>query len=267
MKYESKYKDLSVDESIKKYSTNLRLIAILGILAVMIDAFLVFANKINLGIYGISIFLILYIVFIFRNINWMNLNHILYTDCDPQKYLELLNILEKRDKKKRAFNTLNLSKAYGYYYTNELDLMKECLYKVNFKRQNIKILLVTINLWLNYAIKTKNEEIYNEYYNKLYNIVPKNKKEEDLIEEVKDIIKLNKCIEEKNEKEAEELIKKSEQRAKFLFTLVLNNFYKAQVNLMVGNNEEARKNLEFVIENGNTMYKKIEAEELLKTIQ
>lgn len=266
MKYKSKYKELSVEECIKKYSTNLRIIAICGILAVIFDAFLVFSDKINLLVYGVSILAIWYVVFIFKNINWMNLNHVMYTDCDPKKYIEILNILEKRDTKNRAKSTLNLSKAYAYYYTNELDLMKECLYKVNFKRQNLKVLLVTYNLWLNYAIKAKNEEIYNEYYNKLYNIVPKNKKEENLIEELKDIVKLNKCIEEKNEKEARELVEKKEKKSKFLFTDVLNNFYKAQVNLMTNNKEEAKKNLEFVIKNGNTMYKKIEAEELLKTI-
>lgn len=270
MEYSSYY-TMSAEEVAKDYFKKLKVIRIIfyaclfGLYILIFIA--IFRFKFLLLIALLLLVVISDLVFVY--VKWFNfyrLNYILFTDCDPVKYIKVFDILEQADKHKKAVSTINLNKAYGYNLLKDYPALKNCLEKVSFKRSILSREILIVNLWGNYARNTNNMQMYKaciEKVNRFQNA--KNRKAyKNSIAYLLNIWSMLDALEKEDRKTAKQLyhhIIKSENNN---MKRVQDKYYLYKIEKLYQNEQEAKEALEYVIQYGNTMKIKEEAEAYMK---
>lgn len=86
------------------------------------------------------------------------LQDILHADCDPAKYLAVLEALLRGRALRQAHATLTLECAAAHYYLDELDQSEECLERVQFRSPRHPLWLKKYNLLVLCRLKREDAE-------------------------------------------------------------------------------------------------------------
>lgn len=140
----SVYYNKSVDDVIKQYFQKLMIRRILGMLLVCGDAIIFYClmdmldrflwGILILPIYIMSLFLLLIGIKLFNYKSFTSLSKILYYDCDPAKYEEVLIRLLTFDKKGKARATISLELAAAALAKKSVEEGEQYLRLVTFKK-------------------------------------------------------------------------------------------------------------------------------------
>lgn len=144
----------------------LYLTALIGALAVLVILFMLYTSglleqTITLLLELITIICALFLGSLYRRHSqacFSRLQDILSLDCDPAKYLAVLEELRKSRAFNRARSTLALECAVSHYYLNEIDSAIDCLQQVYFRSEHHPLWLKTYNLLVLCRLKQNNED-------------------------------------------------------------------------------------------------------------
>lgn len=140
----SVYYNKSVDDVIQQYFRKLRIRILLGMLLVCVDAIVFYClmemvdyflwGILILSIYGLSLFLLLIGIKLYNFKSFTSLSKILYYDCDPVKYEDVLIQLLSFDKRGKARATISLELAAAVLARKNPEKGIKYLQQVSFKK-------------------------------------------------------------------------------------------------------------------------------------
>lgn len=273
MDKKSKYVNMTEKECVKKHKASCRIPAIIGVVFVLflLIVYLYIAITKDAS-WFLTLFLLILdmiVVIVLRgnaSIQWQSLQDIINLDCDPQKYLNILKVFKEEDKKKKAWSTLHIFMARAYYSLKNYDAMKDCLEQIHFKKTIPSRELIILNLQGNYYIRTNQPEQLEICRTKMLEM-KQNKnfpqKAIPYIDAVFEMWDYTLYIQQKKPEEARKLLNSKLSNTKTPYDAVATSFSLAEIELLCGNTEEAKKHLIFVKTYGNTMAAQKEAEKML----
>lgn len=221
---------------------------------------------------ALGLMFVFYLLFkILHARDFFRITGILTQDCDPVKYLEVMNLLQARDwsKKQSSHATYCLYKASGFYYLDDMESMRRCLEQARFEKQILTRNILLANLWGNYGIKTKQQDIYEASLRQLQAMKDTKISLQNLdkIAYIIHIWRLNEALGAEDADKAKELFAKIHNPKKSNNNRVVEHFQQYRLAKLCGQQQEAKEALEFVVSYGNTMAIKTQAEALLKEME
>ena len=262
----TKYRSLDAAACVRRYLRGTWLAVGIAIVLVLVTAgvFLTHTQELSLWLYLFLILLILAGYTVVIGLRAMELYHILYTDCDPVKFLEILQRLQKKTKRARARNTLHLQCALTLSYLNDWDGAYRELTQFRADRcRNRNLKLSHLNLLGDYCLAKDQKEDFEACRSQLLALTAEgNPREKKLADEILMVWDRRiACILQDREKERE-LLNQLLSQKRYLIQQVTWIFRLAQLDLLEGERINARERLKTVREYGNTLTLRAWAEEI-----
>ena len=264
----TKYRDLDAAACDRLFLKGRYLLTGLGI-ALLLVTLAVFLIHRELS-FWLYLLIIVLIVFVFRRLLAMQLAglyHILYTDCDPVKFLQLMEVQGKRLGKKAGRTTRHMIRAMALSYLEDWDAVYQELGQFQarqVKNRNLKYL--HLNLLGDYCLAKDQREDFEACRQQLLKL-GENGKARDKVFVDRVLLVWDRriaCLGQDRERERESLQKLLAEQKKYLIQVVIWNFRLAQLDLLEGREEDAEARLRFAAEYGNTLPVRAWAEELLE---
>lgn len=265
----TKYRNLSGADCYRRFRRNHYLLSGVGIALLILTAAVYIPRTEELS-FWLYLMTILFLVAACRIVLWMNAAgayHILYTDCDPVKFLEFLEVQRKKLKKPVQRSNDHLICAMAFAYLEDWDAVyRELTQFQAFRSKNRSLNYAHLNLLGDYCLAKGMMEDFESCRRQLLAMAeqgkPREKKQVDQILRVWDRrlawIKKDRVRE-------REILCQLLQEKKYLIQEVAWTFRLAQLDLLEGDLENARTRLRFVMEYGNTMAVRAWAEEIWNT--
>lgn len=264
----TKYRKLNAEACIRKYRRETWLTAGTAIVLVVLIAavFLMNVEELSLWLYLLLIFLILLIYYVSTVRRALGLYDILYTDCDPVKFLEILRGLQKKSRKRSVLNMLHLQCATTLCYLEDWDGVYSELaaFRAGLCR-NRKLLYIHLNLLGDYCLIKDQREDFEACRTQLLTLAENGKAgEKKLVSQILQIWDRRiACLKQDREQEREILNSLLSQK-KYLIQEVNWRFRLAQLDLLAGEDEQAREGMQFVMKYGNTLAVREWAQKILE---
>lgn len=235
----STYYDYNVGEAVKRYRLKLRGIQLIYIiLAVAVIAW----NFVNGSVpLFVKCILFIFITVVYRLVYPMQfqlLANVLFTDCDPYKFFEILTVLEGYDKGGKAKNTLLYYKAgCCAYMNNRIEEGLSYLKSVHFKKKDLAREAAILLMFANYA-KLRNDRVSFDLIKKdienLPNIIPHKENSKKQYDNTYKAFRVTELIWNQKDEEARGLIKELLQSSNIsTLNKVIYNMHLARLDMMV----------------------------------
>lgn len=154
MNKRSKYWNSSADEAIGAYRKKLGLTQIALILMILSIIALawgrIFTDAVGAGLYWASILAILFCAFgirLYKQILLGRLLAILYTDCDPVKFVPVARFLQSLDRKGKGRITLGIYLCQGLYYAGDFRGAAQVLSSLTLTPRTQPVLAAIYTIW------------------------------------------------------------------------------------------------------------------------
>ena len=270
----SVYYGCSAQEVCEKYVKNERcyskIVFILTIVSLVFYIILLNANR------NECILLLLFDVVLLysRRINSIrkvrHMEKILSADCDPVKLLQVFEYAETTcgsGKKVENFLKIRCCRlATGKSEEGFAELMSYNSSKLVWNYEVVRLSEI-----INYAFIMNNRDVFMQAKKELEELPSRirkhNKKEEKTYNQVMKQVRLKELFWDEHNEEARQLAKELMQIEKTRYNKVFTYMLLAQLDLRENNYESAKEYLEFVIEQGNTLFLVDDAKKLLEEIK
>lgn len=273
-KQHSRYYQYGVEETVKQYIKNFYFNKIIFVLILLADlVWLLMHGKHDIK-FSFLQYAILFCIFIVYSCIYYTLfpglAQILMTDCDPYKFYEVLQKLDKYARKGKSNNNLLFYKAACCIYIPErIEEGLSYLKKINFTKKVLAREARVLLLFANYS-KTKKDRGSFERIKKDLELLPNmiaHKKREK--KEYNDICKFFQVVElmwNEEDKQARKLINELLLEEKTVLNRVIFNMYLARLDVKANEKSNAKVHLEYVITHGGKMIITEEAKALLENL-
>ena len=263
----SKYRNLDAAGCIRRFQRVRFLLTGIAVALIILTAavFITHTEELSLGLYFIVILLILLVFFAALALHVAGVYQILYTDCDPVKFLEVLGRQSRKLKRPSQKSSHHLLCAAALSYLEDWDAVYREL--VQFQApavRNRSLLYSHLNLLGDYCLVKDQKDDFEACRRQLLALEeqgkPREKKLADQLLLVWD--RRIACVTQDRKREREILNQLLLGQKRYLSQEVAWTFRLAQLDLLDGNVEQAGQRLRFVMEYGNTMAARTWAEEL-----
>lgn len=260
-KDKSIYRNLSPEECINLYkkiikSGKMKSISILIIMFCVTLGMTVITGKYQINILGM--FLAIIVFFMYKGMGFKafeELKSIYFVDCDPEKWLKVLDLLLSENPDERLHNTFCMYRADVYFGLGDYEKMRRNLSDMKDEKMDVTTEMSRIALWENYFFEIGDEKGMNFCLKEFQKIKNERKIPKRLLgamHEMEDIRNLHRSI---LKKDWEETIRISEKRMdtsipamKISYKYYMGKAYKA-----LGEDEKANTLLREVISDGGTL--------------
>lgn len=274
MNKRSKYWNSSADEAIGAYRKKLGLTQIALILMILSVIALawgrIFTDAVGADLYWASILAILFCAFgirLYKQILLGRLLAILYTDCDPVKFVPVARFLQSLDRKGKGRITLGIYLCQGLYYAGDFRGAAQVLSSLTLTPRTQPVLAA---IYYNMAANLDTAMGYigriPGYREAVRSLYPQNKPNSSLAKTILACLDiLDACQMEQNgdTQGLRQFLDRQLTRATHPFQAVTVRFKLGRICLASGERESARNHLKFAARYGGTMYQAKEARELL----
>lgn len=262
----TKYRNLDAAGCIRRFQRGRFLLTGIAIALIILTAavFITHTEELSLGLYFFLIVLILLVFLAALALHAAGVYQILYTDCDPVKFLEILGRLQKKSRRPAVKNNYYLLKAVSLSYLEDWDAVYRELAQFQAFRVKARSLKYShLNLLGDYCLVKDRKEDFEACRQQLFALVQQGKpREKKLVDSLLLIWDRRIACVTQDRKREREILNQLLKQKKYLSQEVSWTFRLAQLDLLDGNLEQARQRLQFVREYGNTMAVHAWAEEL-----
>lgn len=270
---ETKYINLSPKECIELYKTEVKRNKISSIVTLVIMFCVTFGLVMTtkqywLNIIGMLFAFAVYLTYKGRGVKaFDDLKNIYFVDCDPEKWLKVLDFLLEENPDERYHNTFCMYRADAYFGLGEYENMRSNLSSMRDETRDAAFEMSRIALWENYFFKVGDEKGMNfclKEFMRIRNEMKIPKQMQSAIHEMEDIRNLHRSI---LKSDWEETIRIAERRMATSIPAIQTTyrFYIARAYRALGRLDRAKGFFEIVAETRGTLYiKKVAKEELAK---
>lgn len=272
----SVYYNKSAELIVRQYCQKIRIRRILGMLLACTDVIMfqrfmkmvgyLLSGVLILPIYLLSIFVLLMWTSFFDFRSFTSLSQILYDDCDPAKYQEVLKLLLVLDKRRKARGDIYLELATAALAQGKDEIGAEYLEQVTFKKLTLSRELKKLGCYADYHDLQGDFIGLHQIEEELYGLKANVGLEGDYYEEIEHRISLVQAMASREH----ESINSQRERWTMLYGIASNplqeNLYLmrlAKLELAQGKRELSMRHLGFVAAEGNTLYCAAEAVQIL----
>lgn len=263
----TKYRDLDAAGCLRRFQRIRFLLSGVAIALVILTAavFLMNSEKLSFGLYLFLILLILLVFFVALTLHVAGIYQILYTDCDPVKFLEIVGRLQKKSRKPSVKSNYHLLSAVALSYLEDWDAVYGELTQFQaFRTKGRSLKYSHLNLLGDYCLAKDRQEDFEACRQQLLTLTEGGKARENKL--VGQILlvwdRRIACLKQDRTREREILERLLLEQKKYLSQEVAWTFRLAQLDLLDGETEHAEKRLRFVMQYGNTMAVRAWAEEI-----
>ena len=276
----SVYYNESAENIVKRYFQKLRVRRLLGMLLVCLVAVMFYClmNIVNFFLWGILItpFYLLSFFFIWKGISFFNrksftgLSTILYYDCDPAKYQEVLSRLLVLDKRRKAWAVISLELAAAVLAQGKAEEGARYLEQATFKTFTLERKLKKLGCYADYRDLQDDFIGLHQIEEKLYEWKANVKEEDYFDKEIEHRINLVQAMASREH----ESINSQRERWVMLYSTADNplqeNLYLmrlAKLELAQGKRELSMRHMGFVAAEGNGLPCVNEAKQILSAYE
>lgn len=160
----SKYFGLSAGESMEQYKAEIKRnkvssVVILCVVFALTLGLVIFTGKYMINLAGMLLTVLIYFSYKGRNIkSFEDLRGIYFIDCDPEKWLAVLDLLVDENPNPGFHNTFCMYRADAYFGIGEYERMKDNLSAMKAEQVDLTMDMSRIALWENYFFKMRDEK-------------------------------------------------------------------------------------------------------------
>lgn len=264
----TKYREMDAAACDRRFQRGRFLLAGIAIVLILLNAaiFLTHTEELSIGLYILIMLLIVLAFWTALVLRAASLYQILYTDCDPVKFLQILELQKKRLRRKSYRNNHHLLCAIAWAYLEDWDAVYRELSQFQasqVKNRNLKY--SHLNLLGDYCLVKDQKEDFDACRRQLLALSEGRKaREKKLAAQV--LLVWDRriaCMKQDRKREREILQQLLAGQKKYLIQETAWTFRLAQLDLMDGKEKDAEGRLRFAAQYGNTMAVRAWAEELL----
>ena len=265
----TKYRDLDAAACDRRFLRGRLLLGAVCIALVLLNlaVSLTFEEAVSFWQY-LLIMLLIVAAFWILLIRWAaGLYQILYTDCDPVKFLQILELQKKRLRRKRYKSNHRLIRAMALSYLEDWDAVYQELGQFQARQvKNRSLKYLHLNLLGDYSLVKDQREAFEACRQQLLKLTGNGKaRDKKLVDQI--LLVWDRriaCVTQDREREREVLLKLLGRQKKYLIQEVIWGFRLAQLDLLEGKEKDAEARLRFAAEYGNTLPVRAWAKELLE---
>ena len=264
----TKYRDLDAATCDRRFLKGRHLLTGLGIALLLVTMAVFLAHReLSFWLYLLIIVLIVLGFRLLLAMQLAGLYHILYTDCDPVKFLQLMEVQGKRLGKKAGRTTRHLLRAMALSYLEDWDAVYQELGQFQARQvKNRSLKYLHLNLLGDYSLVKDQREAFEACRQQLLKLAGNGKaRDKKLVDQI--LLVWDRriaCVTQDREREREVLLKLLGRQKKYLIQEVIWGFRLAQLDLLEGKEKDAEARLRFAAEYGNTLPVRAWAKELLE---
>ncbi|MBQ9984333.1 MAG: hypothetical protein IJP29_07060 [Lachnospiraceae bacterium] len=264
------YYNCSADEVVKKHMRKTRVTGWTSIVILVALLVYILFQKLTLATWGLVLIevIVFLICKLLVHVRTMHLRDIFVFDCDPIKFYDVMDVLEKKVKKQRAKSTIFLYKAQCCRCIKERETEGlEYLKKVKFKKLTMQAESIRLNEFANYSVLNKDRPSFDAVkkdLEKLPNRIHKQyKTEKQLYQQVMNYVTLHELMWDERNTEARELANHLLDQQTTTLNKVGIHMKLAKLDIVDDEYVNAKAHLDYVVAHGNLLSVVDEARALL----